>query len=168
MKTRWFRFAWHWSIRTTALITAPLWVPIVVVALVTEVAFLPREWQVRRRMRCAGRWLPRAELLERLQAGCGTLIVEWPTPGWQFCRAWWTPEVIEQSNQELSEIRRLRQLECCYHERYTDLKRGTALLVSVWWGEWLVRKLERRFPGVRVVRYCSFFPDLAESELVQN
>jgi hypothetical protein len=137
-------------------------------ALVTEIAFLPSECQVRRRMRRADRWLPRARLLERLRAGCGTLTVEWPTPGWQFSRAWWTPEVIERPVQELADPHRARQFARWCHERHTDLERGTAPLVAVWWGEWVVRRLEHRFPGAQVVRYCSFFPDLAESELDQT
>jgi hypothetical protein len=44
----------------------------------------------------------------------------------------------------------------------------TALLVAVWWGEWVVRRLERRFDGVAVVQFCSFFPEIAESELACN
>jgi hypothetical protein len=168
VKARWLRLALEWVIWATALLAAPLWVPVLFVALVTEVAFLPGEWRVRRRMRRAGRWLPKAELFERLQAGSGTLIVDWPTPGWRFCRAWWTPEVIERPTQELSEPRRARQFERWCHDRYTDLERGTALLVAVWWGEWVVRRLERRIIGVAVVQYCSFFPSIAESELARN
>ncbi len=166
MKARWFRPALGWVLWAMALLTAPVWVPVVVVALVTEVAFLPGEWRLRRQMRRAGRYLPRARLCERLRARSGTLIVEWPTPGWRFCRAWWTPEAIERP-QEPSEPRSARQFERGCHERYTDLERGTALLVAVWWGEWVVRRLERRFMGLEVVRICSFFPDVAVSELAR-
>src|SRR5579872_2062215 len=129
MKARWFRVALDWVIWGIVLLTAPLWVPVVIVALVTEVAFLPGEWRLRRRMRDAGRWLPRAELLKRLQARSGTLLVEWPTPGWRFCRAWWTPEPIPASVREPVEPGRVRQFDRWCHDRYTDLERGTALLV---------------------------------------
>jgi hypothetical protein len=110
VKARRFCLALGWLLWATAVLTAPVWMPVVVVALITEVAFLPGEWLLRRRMRRAGRWLPRARLCERLWAGSGTLIVEWPTPGWRFCRAWWTPESIE-CPQALSEPRRVRQFD---------------------------------------------------------
>src|SRR5687767_15638397 len=137
--------ALRWVLWVIAMVTSPLWLPVLFVAFATEVAFLPGEWHVWRRMRRAGRWLPRGELFERLRMRSGTLIVEWPTPGFRFSRVWWTPEIIGCPAQEVSEHDRVTYYERC-HARYTDLERGAALLVSVWWGEWALRRLEHRFP----------------------
>jgi hypothetical protein len=163
VRAMWLRRTLRWAGWAATLLTAPLWVPVLFVGFATELAFLPGEWRVRRRMRRAGRWLPRAALFERLRAGAGTLLVEWPTPGWRFCRAWWVPEVIERP-QDLSEPREARRFDRWCHARYTDLERGAALLVAVWWGERVARRLERRFVRVAVVRYCSFIPDAAEAD----
>jgi hypothetical protein len=133
----------------------PIWLPILIIALCTETYFLPSEWHVRRRMRTAGRWLPRQDLLRHLERQTGTLIVEYPTPGWRFSRLWWTNETLE--NQESLGV---PEFERWCHQQYTDLDCGRAFLVGVWWGNWRVRRLERKYPTIKVVRYCSFFADL--------
>jgi hypothetical protein len=160
------RRALRWVGRAAALLTAPLWAPALLVGLATELAFLPGEWRVRR-MRRAGRWLPRAELRQRLRRRAGTLIVEWPAPGFRYSRAWWASEVIGPSARGSPGPPGRGFARWC-HGRYTDLGRGAALLVAVWGGERVARRLERRFPGVGVVRYCSFFPGLTGPDLAQH
>jgi hypothetical protein len=73
-------------LRVIIILTAPVWLPVALVALLTELAFLPGELGLRRRMRRTGRVTRAADMRYALAADHGSLIVEWPTPGWRFCR----------------------------------------------------------------------------------
>ena len=57
---------------------------------VSEISF-------RRKMRRRGRFLARNELGSFIKGkGVGTLIIERPTPGWNFTHAWWAPEKLKE------------------------------------------------------------------------
>jgi hypothetical protein len=147
-----------WAIRIGLALTAPLWVPFVVAALVTEVAFLPGELRVRQQMRRVGRQVRWRELRPNLRGRAGTLIVEYPTPGWRFSRAWWTTEVLPEPPETAPDpdCPWLGAAGVAYHPLHTHLGDGTARLVAVWCGRWVVGLLRWRYPGLRVVTYCSF------------
>jgi hypothetical protein len=158
---------WLWVKRIALALTAPLWLPVVVFAFATELVFLPGEWRVRRQMRRAGRRMGWCELLARLRARAGTLIVERPLPSWSFSRAWWTPEVVPcperlAAPDSLCPWATPFDAEC--HVRFTDLDGGQAKLVAVWWGGFVVAILRCLFPRVAVIRYCSFIPPSPEAE----
>lgn len=152
---------WLWARRITLALSAPIWVPVVVFAVATELVFLPGEWRVRRRMRRAGRWLRWNTLLSRLRMRTGTLIVERPLPSWSYSRAWWTPEVVprlERLSGPDPEHPWVTPSVVAYHSRFTDLDGGQAQLVAVWWGGFVVAVLGCLFPRVPVIHYCSFLP----------
>src|SRR5262245_25384906 len=111
-----------------AIAIAPLWLPLHFVAYSTEVAFLPAEWALRRRMRRQGRAVRMAELRADLVGGKGSLIVEWPTPGWRFSRLWWTDEAVPNGSPTRGSV-------LPFARRYTDPDAGRARLVAVWNGD---------------------------------
>jgi hypothetical protein len=135
-----------------ALISAPVWFPLFFLAVAFELIFLPGEWQLRSEMRRASRLLSKGELDRHLLHGSGTLIVEFPTVGWSFSRAWWTEDDLRdrvpapsETDVILDEFSRR-----CY-ETYFERDHGRAQLVSVWRGERVVRRLKKRFPDMPVV-----------------
>jgi hypothetical protein len=144
-------------------ITMPVWLPFLLIGFATEVVFLPREWRFRSRMRKAGRWLSHTNLLHRLSEQTGTLIVEWPTPGWSFSRAWWSDEVVGELPTDPATAGGFIR-EC--HVRFTSPDTGRAMLVAVWNGEQFARRLMQRFENIPTIRYCSFVmpEEVGESE----
>jgi hypothetical protein len=156
------------------LFTMPVWGPLLLVAIWTELAYLPGELRFRSRMRRAGRWLPRADFIGHLREGTGTVIVEWPSRNLTLSRAWWTPEVIEMpwtrepidlsscvysdypevfdlSLAPEADLHRAVSFANRCRERYTHPERGQALLASVWHGEHVVWQLGRTSSSIRII-----------------
>jgi hypothetical protein len=140
------------------------------VGLTTEVAFLPYELLLRRRMRRAGRYLhPRT-----LASLGGTILSDSPSFSWAIGRLWWTPDDVlalaptpPETREERS--RALRAGHYVWHpfdrwvwERYLSPETGTAFLFGIWHPGRLLKKVRRRYPQIAIVQSWSGGRDLEE------
>lgn len=119
------------------------------------------ERRLRSKMRRGNRYLSYSDVRRRISER-GSLIIESPSLGWNVTRAWWTPDDLlsesavaspndEQRRQSAKEMRSLDWDEWCWR-RYTSPETGKALLLRVWNGESLGRKLKSVFSELQVVR----------------
>jgi hypothetical protein len=141
------------------LIALPL---LLVIGLFAAICIFVSEIRFRARMRRCGRFLRRREITARIEAdGSSTLIVESPTLGWGFTRAWWTSESVlafspypmpsDEDFRGAAEKNQCLDWDRWHWENYTDPNKGRAFLCSVWSGRWLERRIRRRFPDTSVV-----------------
>jgi hypothetical protein len=134
-----------------------------ILAVAVELIFLPGEWRLRSEMRRAGRLLSKGELDRYLVLGSGTLIVEFPTVGWSYSRAWWTEDDLRDRVPAPSETDvTLEEFSRWCYETYIERDYGRARLVSVWRGERVVRRLKKRFPNMPVVTCHAYLVWLTE------
>jgi hypothetical protein len=139
-------------------------------------------WQLRRRMRRAGRLKAKGEIAE--PGTCGTLILDSPTLGSGIMQIWWTREQVaalaankgvfppDLSPRNFEALQSDPFLAWCAR-RYTDPQTGSASLVAVLCTPRAVRRFRRWMtelqavcPGVRGVETWSAViePDGAEVE----
>jgi hypothetical protein len=140
-------------------ITAPLWLPVLLVGLLTEVVFIPSEWLFQSRMKAKGRYLSPRRLASRLAANdSGTLIVDAPTPSWGITRVWWTQEDVLSSAPVPSAEDRDRPMRLedfswrpfdrwCWHH-YLSPEKGQGTLIASWHGQKLAKALAEKYPQV--------------------
>ncbi len=132
------------------------------IGLFAVVAHICFEYRVRSRMRRCDRYLRLSDVRQRIAVSGGTLIVENPSLGWNFTHAWWTPDdVISKSpfiipNDEdyknaAQEMKCLDWDKWCW-DHYTCPDAGNALLLRVWNGASIERRLKKWFPDLKVVR----------------
>ena len=120
------------------------------------------EHRLQSRMRRCGRLLRWKNALGRISTEGGTLIIENPSLGWNFTHAWWTPENLPEdspfSEPNDDEYQQAVEDWCCLDwdkwcwDRYTCPENGRALLLRVWNGASLERKLRLLIPDIQVVR----------------
>ena len=146
-----------------AYITSPLWFPVLMVLLGTEIAFLPSEWRLRRQMKRAGR----SGGLELLHAG-GTVIHDRPTFSWGISRLWWTPDDViatapippQTMEQHRKSMRtrgeyRWHEFDRWISDRYLDPAHGTAVLIAAWHPQRILRRIREQFPACPIVESFS-------------
>jgi hypothetical protein len=116
----------------------------------------------RARMRQCGRFLHWRKLGARIaEEGSGTLIIESPSLGWGFTRAWWTPDKVQVVSPHTAPTddeywRATEKMQCLDWDRwhwknYTDPENGRGFLLRVWNGRSLEKWVRRTFPSVDVV-----------------
>lgn len=138
--------------------TAPLWGPVAVVLLATEVGHLPAELRFRRQMKAAGRYLPPLGVPD-----FGTIIHDSPTIGWSISRLWWTADELpaavgtpeRTSNGPKPKPFRWHPFDQVVTEKYLDEKTGTAMLIAVWHPYRRLVRLQRDRPNCKVVNCWS-------------
>lgn len=119
------------------------------------------ERRVRWRMRHCGRYLTLSDARERIALRGGTLIIENPSLGWNFTRAWWTPDDVlstlpfavptkDDYKNAVTEMKCLEWDKWCW-DNYTSLDDGRALLLRVWNDASIEQKLKRWFADLHVV-----------------
>jgi hypothetical protein len=117
------------------------------------------------RMRRGNRVLRRRALRDRIAwDGAGTLIIEAPAIGWGITRAWWTADNVlsrAPANPPALDVYKngvdsvpLEWDQWCWNQ-YVNPQNGRALLLRVWNGASLERKLKNRYPSMQVVRSWS-------------
>lgn len=127
---------------------------------------------IRRHMRRRGRYVPSSEICERIAAHGGTLIIESPSLGWTFTHAWWTPDDVvsispfaipadEEYKNAAATMRCLDWDKWCW-DNYTSPDEGRALLLRVWNGASVERRLRQRFADLSVVRTWTAFVHVGE------
>jgi hypothetical protein len=159
-----------WYRKIAMILLLPLVLPAVLLALpffawmwlYAECANYSSERRVLRTLRESGRYLSLADVLKHIEARGGTLIIEFPSFGWNYTRAWWTPDdvlsispfsVPSKGDYEQA----YRNCECldwdkwCL-ENYTCMDSGCAYLLRVWNGAALEPILRQQFPALQVIR----------------
>jgi hypothetical protein len=120
------------------------------------------ERRLKSRMKRRGRYLRISDARRRIESDGGTLLIEAPSLGWNFTRAWWTPnDLLEESPFPLPEgddyktaVKHMRCLEWdrwCW-DNYICEDDGKAYLLRVWNGESVKRKFRESSPNLKVVR----------------
>ena len=108
----------------------------------------------------AGRLLAKTDFEQRISAASGTVILEYPTLGWNVVRVWWTPDDIvaaardagipDQSSDPGGDTAAPRGMVLM---TFTDLERGRASLVSWYLIGWAACvRLEKLHPRSVLVR----------------
>jgi hypothetical protein len=115
------------------------------------------EERFRVRMKRCGRSLGLSNVNKEIQAKGGTLIIEYPSPGWRHTRAWWTPDdLFSKSTISLPTIEEEMALEhldwykWCW-DSYLCPGNGRAYLLQVHNGKYMEKKLKKHFPTLTVV-----------------
>src|ERR1043165_8076429 len=120
-----------------------------------------------RLMRERGRLLAQPDFERRLAKKSGTVILELPTLGWRVLRAWWTPDDVAARGLTTGLSDQSPKghgffgspLEEWCHDTYTDLEKGSALLVPLYlFGsrfQSYERSLRARYPSLQIVRVFS-------------
>ncbi len=98
---------------------------------------------LRRRLRQCGRVMSRAQAQERIEKGEGTILVEYPTMGWNVARIWWSAETEWEDQHEAPESHRFATpTDHLYYDRFVSEETGEALLVSGYvWTQFLPKRL---------------------------
>lgn len=162
----WYRYVFYALRRPYLLVIFVIVLPIFVILGVLGSFAVLINWlserSFRSQMRRRNRFLSWDEALRRIGQSGGTLIIETPSPGWNFTHAWWTPEdVLAKSPYSMPSeeeyIRAAEESRCLDWDRwcwdnYICPEKGTAFLLRVWNGESLERRLKQWFPHLPVVR----------------
>ena len=120
-----------------------------------------RRWY--RTLRIAGRTQSPSALLRSHQ--CGTLIVNYPSLGWNTSHCWWTPDEVESlspipiptDDDRNNRIKSKNDGKLSHpfdrwgYERYLALETGTAILLSTRRGHKIAAKLHSQSPTYKVV-----------------
>ena len=77
--------------RVAVYLAVPVWLPLLLIACVTQVVFLPGELRLRHAMRRANRWSSARSFAKAGPDG-GTIIIEQVTFNYNYRRVWWTPD----------------------------------------------------------------------------
>ena len=115
----------------------------------------------KRRMRRCGRFISVREAKRRINSANGTLIIEPPSPGWGFTRAWWAPDkVFSVSPYKIPTHDDFRAAlkahtstdwdQWCF-DHYVGSESGEAFLLKVWNGKKLESRLKSQFPDLDTV-----------------
>ena len=112
------------------------------------------------RMRRARRFLSIAQVHDRIADCGGTLIIESPSFGWKYSRAWWTPVDVQTQSPfktaTLEDYQQGDELKCLDWDRwcwnnFTSPETGGGFLLRVWNGKSVEGKLKEDFPDLVVV-----------------
>ena len=134
------------------------------------------EWQCRRKMRREGRLLGIDEVKRKIVAEQGTLILEYPSLGWNNSRVWWTsddvaeiapmpPRSIEdfEPDSDWEDFDGGPFTEWVVAE-YLSEETGKAFLISVWNSKSAAEKLFSEFPSLKKMRVDSQLVDIIQPE----
>jgi len=126
-----------------------------------ELLFIPSELRFRRRMQRAGRCLSLRACASRQECSPGTLIIEDPTAGWTYTRAWWTSDDIsdaapdprsrDQAYHTAIQTGKVPDWDKWLWQEYLNPSTGTAHLLRVWRGYSLKAVFKDKFPKTAVV-----------------
>lgn len=136
------------------------------------------ERRLQSKMRHRGRFLRWKDALKRISAEGGTLIIEDPSLGWNYTHAWWTSEnLLSKSPFSVptgDEYERAAERMVCLDwdrwswDNFTCPENGRALLLRVWNGASLERRLKKCAPELQVVRTWTALVHYPESSDQEN
>ena len=148
--------------RVAVGVTVPIWGPLLLLACMTQVVFLPGEWRLRRDMRRSNRWMS-VRAFRRAGLTGGTIIIEGFTFDYGLRRVWWTPDDVVATAPvpapadgwdwfDEQEVYHWHPFDRWVAESYLRAETGGATLLSCW--DWRsVETLRRAFAGHPSV-YC--------------
>lgn len=161
-----------------ALVVSAIVLPVFTLFCGLAVAYnyvLERRFQSK--MRHCGRFLQWKDALKRISGEGGTLIIENLSLGWNITHAWWTPEnplkdspfsePDKEDYKHAAERMSCRNWDRWCWDNFTCPENGRALLLRVWNGASLQRRLKKCAPELQVVRTWTalvHYPELSDDQ----